>query len=295
MRSKVVKILGYFFFFLMAFIFFLYYTFPFYLLKDQIRSNLYENFHINVETGSIEPSMLTGLVFKNVKVIPPSQSDASQFTIDELRVRISLLSMFKKKINVKFFSKLFGGKIEGVFSSQQKQNSLQTKIEGINLRQITPINQMFGIQTAGDINGKIALDFHTKDLTKMSGKILLALKSGRFTILGKRAINIPTVQIGELKSVFSIEKGRIKVDKFVTNNSDIEAKVEGFVVLNQELEKSAASLTLRFKPVKKFLDANPKLVSLLQVLNLKKGSGPGNFYNYSMSGTITSPLLRPLP
>ena len=113
MRRTTFQILGYIFYFLVAFIAFVYIMFPYDLLRERVSERLSQG-NVEVNIAKMGPTFPPGLALRNVQVVlrlPNAAPDV--FSLQTLRTWPQWLSLFSPGKSLGFTGQLYNGRISG--------------------------------------------------------------------------------------------------------------------------------------------------------------------------------------
>ncbi|MFI5297415.1 MAG: type II secretion system protein GspN, partial [Polyangiales bacterium] len=294
-RLKVAApYVGYTLFFSFALIIFTYLTFPWERVRDKIVSEFEHGQHPGpgqprqtLTIGSFKPSWFTGAVLTDVVLttVPTDPSKPPSVTrIDELRVRVSLGSLFSPAKDLSFQIHAMGGTIEGTVTNVRsaerdatptvaKKNAvpgkddgpkydrtIRAELEGIDVQQITAIRDAIGAPVGGTLKGKIdltlgssrvdhatgTLDLEIADLWVSDGKVPFKIPALK-AFFGSEDITLPQISIGTVPVQISVKSGVAKFDKMSAAGKDLDLGVEGQITLRELLPESDAAIAVHFK------------------------------------------------
>ena len=209
--------------FVFSFLFFLYLTFPYNVVKELIASEVSKQAGMNLVVGKLEPNLPIGLSVTDVEVSTKNGSGA--FSLKEVDVSLNILSLFL-------------GKVGATVSVLAKQEGTLDVLVSLGLGQVFnqdftpsiveldaqnfPIDGLadFGVATAaknsaqnplvgdfikmlrlgGELNGVVDLDIEPTDLSQSSGKLNLDLKKG-FFFLDDKNLNIAKTKLCKSKNL----------------------------------------------------------------------------------------------
>lgn len=293
---KGLRVTGYVIFGVFSFLLFIYLTFPFDALKDRILADVEKNLkgEYEISVGSVSPRLLIGVTLKSVKIIDRGGGTAAAvFEADRVRLKTSLISMMFGSPTVKYDVKVGKGRIVGKIGSEKNKTHLEMRLVDFDLGKIAFLLSKYGLQLKSEINGDIKLDLDSEQIIRSTGiinmepngiKILPSkLKAGA---LGE--VDIPEMLIAGGKSVISadLQRGAIKVNKFVFEQGDFDLDLNGSVYLSSKFENFRLNLKGGFKISDKM---NQALPFLFIISNQKKEDG---VYPVTISGRLAKPQIK---
>ncbi len=279
-----LRVLGYVFFFLFAFVAFTYLTFPY----DRVRDFVVHQVELAVpgselEIVSLEPAWVTGIEAHGVRlrlpaepVEPPRPGAAPSteprrpvrpsVTIPYLYARLSILSYLLGTTEVVFEAEVDGGgTIEGVLSDAGTSSHLTTHIQAVDLRRIGVLRHFLGMSLAGEVTGDIDLEV-ADEADATDGTIHLTIANAtigdeQFTvplpIPGMTGLQLTRVGVGNLERQITVEDGVGRVEQLHGEGEDVQRRGTGTVRVNRAVHTSALDLLVRAAIQPAYLQRNP--------------------------------------
>ena len=290
---KIAKIIGYPFFFFTCFIFFYYLTFPYNIIKDWAINKLASDFKVQLKIEDFEPSMVTGVSFEGIKWFSsdPEKKDQVLLDIEEFDARISLLPLLSGNYDLDFSGKLGGGEIEGNILAKEKTNSIKAEIKDINFIYFKMLKELAGLPIFGKIGANINLIVEGKSPDKAKGRITINVKEGAVGEGSIKGFTIPKIALTDIKGVIELDRGRAKLKGIEVSSKDLDAKLDGSIMLSKNIKRSSVRGSLSFKPTEEFLKTNSKFATAFQLLGLRK-TGKDGYYKITIWGTLDGIRVR---
>ena len=303
--DRVKRIIGYVLFGLIAFVFFLYLTFPYDTLERRIVSEAASQ-GLVVRIGSIGPGLF-GITADRLQIAKamesPNDKPPEAIAIDSVAVRPSLFP-----VGVALHARAFGGTISAAVGGV-KDLDVEASFHGLdpqkgNLKAVT------GVSAKGEINGDVALAMpkNAPDLTgkptqpnlgEATGHVELALD--RFSIEGGTVtvpvmgtptpVDLPRIVLGNVEAAMKFDKGAGKVEKLHGKGDDLELLGSGTIRLARRIEYSELNADLKIKAEQAFVSRLGLIGSGLTMLPADR-EAPG-FRDAHLSGFLGQPQLQP--
>lgn len=287
---NVLRYIGYVAFFLFSFLVSLYLTFPWDSAKDRVLDAASTAANAQITAESLQPSWLTGVVAKKVEYKAPRAEEPIR--IEELRARISLLSLLAGNIGVDASMPIAKGTVDADVVSSGEEVDLDAKIAGVELALVPGLKDAIGLPLGGSVDMDAQLHLDTKKPKNTSGNIHLKgsgleiLKGGKLS-----GFPVPELAVGNLDWTVPIKDGKVRFDKQEIKGENVELKIDGEVALLSPIERSQLKLNLSFKPTAAFLKKEPILGALLN--NIRRAKGSDGFYTYAINGSVKHPRFVP--
>jgi type II secretion system protein N len=295
MNPKLKKALiwaGYAAGYLVALLFFMYFTFPYERLKQRVVS-AYNSSQNGPNSSRMDIEDLTwsfrfpGLVAEGIRLIgpePPPAPEGEEPTpqqvvrVDEVYARASIFSLLAGNLSVSFAAEAFGGTLDGSLESSDEGQSLHVELEGVQPGEVPELAKAVGVPLEGALTGRIDMQLPEGKLSKANGEIELEIvellvSDGKAKI--RNMLALPQIQAGSLTLKASVKAGRLKIDEFKGRGPDLEVDAEGRLKFRDNLGTSTAELDLRFK----FTDNYRGKSDVTKALLGEPGSSSGGLFD----------------
>jgi type II secretion system protein N len=283
---KLVGYLGYGSFFVVMFVFGLYFSFPWDAARDRILDIASKQSGMTISASSIEPSWITGVVAKDVKITPLGST--SPVAIDKVSARAKVLSFISGKRGFSVSLPIAKGDVSADIVMTDEQVDVKSEVHGVELGLIPGLADTVGLPLTGATTLKTDMVLGLKDPKITAGNVALKLTGLKIEKGGKMAgFPIPELSIGDLDWQIPIEGGKATFKQQKVAGDSVELAFDGTIVLLNPLSRSTTNLTVSFKPTDKLLKAEPLLGALLG--NIQQAKGSDGFYTYAMNGSIKAP------
>jgi hypothetical protein len=303
MRKRILNISLYSLFSLVCLFFFLVRGFPIQILADDLKSSLERDLGVKITTSSMAVLFPNGVKATDVRLIKPGREDAPGVTmlLDMVKVRISLLGLLIGHRNVSFRSELFSGSLDGTIGLDSERVRVDTQIEHIDLKKFPLLSDILGTKVTGDFSGAVELSFTTRDLKTAKGAIQLDLDNagiGEETVSegagGSSGFTIPPVRLGKVQINIQVDNGKAELKTFKQQSDDLEANVEGYILLAQSFSQFTQNCRVRFKPSAGFLNKNPKFQAVIDLGGMSDSKDQQGYMAYKVTGKLTNPQFQPV-
>ena len=298
------------FFYLLCFLFFVSWTFPYEKLKERIVVTF--NAQQRATSGSQELQIdemtsywVTGVEANGVHLLSaPTEAGKppSDLKIDRARARISILGLLVGNKDVTFKLDAFGGTVDGYFDDKGKERAVEVTLEGVDLGQIDPVTDLLGMPIEGKVTGQIKLTMPEGKATKGNGVITIevqdvAVGDGKTKIKGMLAL--PRLSVGTLSIAAEAREGVMKLTKVAAGGKDIELAGDGRIQMRELATDSGMDVNVRFKINDSYRGKNDNTKSLfgapgstapalfeLADAKVKQSKRPDGFYGWHLRGTL---------
>ncbi|MGB8225228.1 MAG: type II secretion system protein GspN [Polyangiales bacterium] len=269
----ILKWTAYPLFFLMCFVFFAYKTFPYERLADLLTREAQSRGY-DLEIADLTHSGLTGLSFDNVRLVFPSDDEASppaEITFEALTVSTSLFSLMSDNKSYSFDAELGGGEAYGDILLGADLLDVDVEIEDINLETLPGIRTFSKVPLAGTLNGEIVLVMPS-EVEDSTGNVAITIEAlnvgdgeSQVEIPGWGGLTLDRADLGNLDLVATIEDGEARIERATAHGKDLELDVLGRVRLLRPLKKSELNLMLRVKIQDAYKERSAKVATMLEL------------------------------
>jgi type II secretion system protein N len=270
--AKWKQVLGYVGFAVGAFVFGLYVTFPYEVLKKRIASEAgAQGFYVKM--ASLGPGFF-GITASRVEL--SRKMDAAEekppvpLQIDSVAIRPSL---FPPGVAVR--AKLLRGTASAAIGLVGDFR-VRAALDDLNL-QDDNLKAFSGFNLAGRVNAQLSLDLPNTsptrsmpaepDLSQATGSVSLDLTDAQVNGGTVGYIDLPKVAIGDVEAKIKFEKGAGTIDKLHAKSDELELLGTGTLKLARRIDFSEPNATLKFK-------AQPDLLKRLGMIAAGMGMLP---------------------
>lgn len=293
---RIVKLIAYTALFVLSFLLFLYWMFPYDMLKDRVAAAIEEPMgrQVEVSIGEIEPYYFTGLALTDVKL--SGRSDGGTVPLanfSKVRVRASFFSLLFGNPRLSFLLKAGKGEIEGVTHQTDEGFVIDVDFDDFDVSTVKLLESETGLKLTGKIEGSMELNVDRTRAVRTSGKVDLTLKdlklgASQLTVAGSN-IPIPETVISKgsgsrIKLV--IDKGAVSVDEFKLADGDLSVDIKGKVFLSTVVSNYRLNLTGTFK----VSDALAQAIPFLFIAEKQKQEDGS--YPVTITGRIAEPSIK---
>lgn len=295
---KALKIPAYILLFIFSFLFFLYHTFPYDILKDRLVNTIEQKLgeEYDVKVGELSPSFFTGAVLKQVKIQRHgAESDMTVWEASKVRLRTSLGSMLFGKMNVKFAVKNQKSEISGAFKSTDEGFNFSGSMDDFNIGDLKMLGASEGsVKLTSAINGAIKLVINKKQAIQSSGSADLelsdiVLKAGTLKLGEGVDFALPEIVFSKdsgstLK--FELARGGIHISELRLQDGDIKLDLSGDIFMSSVFKNYRMNLKGNFSVTPKVEQAVPLLFMV------EKQRAPDGSYPVTITGRVGQPTIK---
>ncbi|MBI2342219.1 MAG: type II secretion system protein GspN [Deltaproteobacteria bacterium] len=295
--NNIFKYIGYLCLFIFSFIFFLYWTFPFSVLKDRIITAAEQQLggQYSVKIGDLSSSLITGVALKDVKITKREQDKTENvWGAAKVKIRTSLTSILFGKTNVKFAVKNQKSEMSGSFKTAEEGFSLASSLSNFNIGDIGMFSSDDGVKLVSEIDGSLKLNINKRQMIQSSGSAdfslsNIKLKAGELKI--GEGINFTVPELIFSKGSGSslkvdLSKGAIHIIELKLADGDLKLDLSGDIFMSQVVKNYRMNLKGTFSVTPKLEQAIPLLFMV------EKQRQPDGTYPITITGRIEQPSIK---
>ena len=298
--------------FLFSFVFFLYLTFPYVVLKESVGSQVSQMTGYSVYIGELGPALPVGLAAKDVSILAPGAS--SPLKIAEAEVKIGILSLLMGKLS------------PGLLLTSKDKGELEVDLDFGLIRLVKrefvpskftltsqnyPIddsvafamsawasspntNQLLGpllttIGISGRLNAQVSMKLNATEPAQSTGNVDVRIDQAMLK-LADPALGLADQRFSKAAVKASLSGGNFLLDEssgFVTE--ELQVNLRGNVTLSRNLQQSQMKMDIGLKLDKEMKESFGWLV------DAAAGGSPRNGeVTIQMTGPVSRPDVKPL-
>lgn len=310
--SKVLQYVCYVVLFVVSFLFFVYLTFPFNILKESLVMKLNKATGLNVAVYDLSPSLLLGIEAQGVSLKTPTGQEVKFSAIEaslstlrlftgRLRCMLEVQDAQKNPLEVTASFGLFALIADATSGKPPLPNQITIKAKNYGLDDMTAyalssyasqpstnpliVPLLEQMEVRGNLNADIVLDLEMEDPTASDGKLDLSI--GDFALAMNAHDFTIDDQIFEKAQVKAkLSGGSLKIQEGSEFSSqDISVRVSGDLNLKTPLTSSVMNLSIPLQIKGALKDQFGFLIDAML-----KGSGDGNI-PLQVRGTLMRPSV----
>lgn len=294
--SKAFKIIVYPLLFLFSFLVFLYWLFPYDVLKERITRAIEEQLGggVEVDIQRLSPYWLTGVDVKGLTIAQAGgEKGVPLVNCKRARARVAILSLLVGSPSVSFDLEAGGGEASGSVRVAEDALAVDAELGDFDLGSLNLIAASTGLRLTSRIDGDVSLRIDRQRPIRSTGKIALGLKELRIASsalkVGGAELALPDLVIAsgrESQIKAEVGKGTVAVEAFRLAGGDLGLDLKGKLFLSSKVENYRFNLNGNFMVSKKLSDALPFLF-ILEQQKAEDGS-----YPLTITGRLEKPSIK---
>ena len=316
-REKALLLGGYSAFFVLCFLVFAYWTFPYdrlaAYLSDKVAAS---GMGYTIEVGELSPYWFTGVELEDVKLrkqgaeepapaAPGKPPVDNAFHIKEARVRMGIFALLLGNRAVNFDAELEQGEIEGSYAESGEEKHLDATLSQVDIGKLGLLESVISLPVKGTVEGDFDLTLG-KEPTKSSGTAKLRIQgltigdgTAKLKVGNMGGLTIDPVEAGTVTVEFDVKEGLGTVKKLSNDGKDISLEGSGEVHLSDPLSRSRMDVTLRLMINDAYRNKTSRTKTLMSLLDgvsvsqVRAAKTPDGAFQYRLAGTVSA--LRAVP
>lgn len=300
MIRKIVQWAGYIALGLIAYVMFLYWTFPFDQLKGRLEGAIEKSLgpDYDVRIASIAPNFVTGVVMKGVSLSVRSGSTTQPILdVDKAKLRVGLFSIIFGNPEASFSLQFKKSTIDGTV--QKRDNVIQFKadLDPLLMSNVPWLADLSGVKLDCKVTGTLTVAVPADGNKPSEGSVTFSFQGGELKTgskiplgdMGAKDVIVPMKFALNKDSKWTMKwsKGTVDVSQFKWSGGDFQLDLNGQIFSGASLANTRLNIkgSMMFSPEfeKEFSD----FVSVIRPLKQTDGSYPMN-----ISGNLNAPNVN---
>ncbi len=283
------KGVAYFAVFVLFYIVFLWFLFPYNELVTILSSELRNKTSMDLSVSKASGAFPLGLKLSDVVITKKVDSNESPLLeARTIEITPGILSLFKGWMSVSIYTRLYNGQAWIDVGSNRKDFNFKCILKDIYLDRFTLIKNNLGLNIDGILSAKMNINGVMNDITSDKGNIFINMKhviikpSKIFSIF-----TLPNTNLGDINLPIYIKGGRVLFQDASQTGSDINSKLDGSITLLNPVTNSVLNLKLRFNP-SPALEQHIK--EAIPFFNLNRDTA--GYFNVPITGNLMMPRFE---
>jgi len=272
-RKTVIRTLGLAGYFIVAFLVFLFFLFPFDRVMSRLESEVRRTTPLELSIGHISPRFFNRFALRDVVV--SGGSGSVFFESPSAHATVSLLHLLRGVLALDLRADAYGGEILLRMHGGSEQRSLLCDADSLDIASY-PLLKELGYKVAGKLGGNI-------EMTGNSGKGRIWVKNMATRELKVKGFPVPDLDFSEGWIEGELKGDRLTIKKLELEGKELAVRVSGEAVMRAQ---GMLNLLVRVKPSERLAREQSGLLSFL------KNRDADGFYQLAVAGTVATPIPR---
>jgi len=266
---------------LVLFVVFLVLTFP--TEKSKLFIQKYASYYLNrnltIETMSVFPPLRAS--FREARI--RGKRGKPDLVVDRLAISLSPLSLILSPYKLSGSASLLNGDLRfRVWLPKPVSEQIDLEFSGrrLDLSRIPAPSDGLPIRFSGylDLSGNLVT--FKNNIKSWRGRLNLSIQEGLIEINPEIAVPIPSLSFNRMEGELILQKGVMTTQNLVLQGGDVDAVLEGRIILENPIEFSRVTALFRFRLLSK-----DKAIRLKPLLSLLR-QDPEGYYNVPIQGSF---------
>ncbi len=294
--SRLVKFIAYLALFVVSFLLFLYWMFPYSALRDRVLGAIEQQLGsgVSVTAETLEPYWFSGVEVSGLEVEGMNEGRAvTLLKCRRLRARAGLVSLLVGSPRISFLVEIGKGEISGTARRTEEELDLDLELDNVDLGTIQLIQERTGLKLSSRIGGVVRLMIDRQRPLRSTGKIDLDLRDivlkPSMVKLGEMEMEMPELALSkgrESRIRLEVDRGAIAVESIVLKGGDLGIDLKGKVFLSTRVDNYRFNVSGSFSASEKLGQALPFLF-IIEKQKREDGS-----YPISITGRLARPSIK---
>jgi type II secretion system protein N len=278
-RPNLLVGAGYSGFFVLWFLLFAYWTFPYdrltHYLADAIEKS---GAGYSVEIGDLDPYWVTGVELQNVLLtktgtLPTEDKKEPSFRVREARARLGILPLLLGDRALRFDALLEQGEIEGEYADSGEAKHIDATLAKIDLSKVGILSSLIDLPFKGELGGKVDMELAAEP-AKSTGNAELTMRGliigdgkAKLKIGMMGGITIDPIDVGNVTIELDVKNGVGTVKKLAADGKDVELTGSGEIHLSEPMSRSRMDLLLRVKFTDSYRNKSDRTKAMFALLD----------------------------
>lgn len=272
-RRKLVRVLLLSVYFAVVFLVFLVVQFPYDRVKMRLESEVRGRTPLELTVARVSPRFLNR--FMLVDVVLADRNGKVLFESPAVSVHVSLFGFLRGLLTADLQGNAYGGDLKVRTQQGTKRRYLAVDVNGLDIASYAPLKDL-GLKMAGKTGGSF-------EMTDGTGKGRVWFKNLASRELKIKGFPVPDLDFEQGWIEADVRGDRLMVRKLELDGKELTIRLSGDVVLR---ERGSLNVAVRLKPSERLAREQSGLLSLI------KNKDAEGFYQFSLGGTVDSPLPR---
>jgi type II secretion system protein N len=272
-RTKLVRVLFFALYFVIAFVTFLVVLFPFDRIKARLESEVRTGTQMELNVARISPRFLNRFVLSDV--VLSDRTGRVLFESPAIHAHVSLFNLLRGIFAVNMKGHAYGGDLAVKTEQGSKRRFFAIDADRLDIATYSLLKDL-GLKASGSLGG-------TFEMTGDAGKARFLLKGLATRELKIKGFLVPDLDFDQGWIEGDVKGDRFSIRKLELDGKELKIRISGDLVMR---ERGTLNLAVKFKPSERLATEQAGLLSLL------KNRDPDGYYLLTLAGTVAEPLPR---
>lgn len=248
--KKVISVAASILLFLILLALFTYYRYPWNNLATRISDEVAGQTEYELSIGKLAPGAPISINTSSLKLYQKSPR-ALILSVDELKIKPSVLNLIFGKLKFKFNGSAYGGEFFGrIKDIGKKQYAVEFSSSNLHLNRYDFNPFLVGINSSVRLDGVASFNISgTVDASFKNQNLTGSIKANNFAVLSSKfgEIELPDLRFGNLEIPFEVKGSTLTIKPVSASGESVEARLSGTVNIAKQFSKSHFDIELKLK------------------------------------------------
>jgi type II secretion system protein N len=287
-QRLIVQTLAYTLYGLVAFLVFLYITFPYDLLRQRIVEQ-FQREDLQLAIVRLRPDFPLGVEFQQIRLFsPPPASARALAHLDSLQAQPNFFAFVTKMLDIQLTARLYSGHLAGNVRTEVANGvspwELQAHFSDLQVEQHPLVQKNNTAFLRGRLEGDITA---TLDRAGLLQQGLVNLRMQPLVFVGNEGLQLPLqreITCDSLQSQLQLKAGQLQLLSFNCRGDDLAIQARGTIQWQQSWRDSAVELHIQMRSEAAFKQE----IDLISTLIRRRPDRRG-VLSFSIRGTLEQP------
>lgn len=272
-KKILIRILSLAAYFAAAFFLFLFLLFPFDRVKSRLETEVRLRTPLELSVSRVSPRFFNR--FALFDVVVSDKAGRVLFESPSARATVSLFGLLRGVLSLDLRADAYDGEVIVKARQGRDRRSVLLDANGLDIASYSLFKGL-GVRASGRIGGNV-------ELAGDSGKGRIWVKNLATRELKVKGFPVPDLDFEQGWIEGEVKGDRLTIKKLELDGKELKVRVSGDLVLHQQ---GAINLMVKLKPSERLAREQSAVIALL------KNRDAEGFYQFTLGGTLASPLPR---
>ncbi len=272
-RKTIIRILSLAGYFVVAFLVFLFFLFPFDRVLSRLESEVRRTTPLELSIGHVSPRFFNRFALRDVVV--SGGNGSVLFESPSAHATVSLWNLLRGALALDLRAEAYGGELVMRMRGGGERRLLLCDANSLDIASYPLLNEL-GYKVGGKLGGNV-------EVTGGSGKGKIWVKNLATRELKVKGFPVPDLDFSDGWMEGELKGDRLTIKKLELNGKELAVRLSGEAVLRTQ---GMLNLLVKIKPSERLAREQSALLSLL------KDRDADGFYQLTLGGTVATPIPR---
>lgn len=200
---------------------------------------------LRLSIAEVRPAFPLGLAFSDLTVA--GRQSEGVFRLEGLRVKLSLLSLFRGRLGLVAEAEGYGGRLSGGVDFERLNPrkgpfSAKADLRGVRLEKAAILQSLLSRPLSGTLGARVSFSGPGGDLKAATGNFDFTVTNGTYP-LAEKFLGLDRIEFGRVEGQAGLRNGTLKITRLSLTGEKIRCFLKGDIVLAEDLAASRLDLS----------------------------------------------------